>query len=136
MKPNADFRAMLELRAARPEDEPAVLALLREAELVPEFGDGFRVAALDGRIVACARLDGLELARVAVSKDHRRKGFGAALVRNVLSRASQDVFVLAVAPDFFSTRGFERLAEAPLALRDKASRECASSVPMVWKRGI
>lgn len=127
---------MIELRAARPEDEPAVLALLREAELVPEFGAGFRVAALEGRIVACARLDGVELARVAVSKSQRGKGIGAALVRDVLARAPQDVFALAVAPDFFLTLGFERLSEAPPALREKAQRECASSVPMVWKRGL
>lgn len=131
------------LRAARPDDAAQVLALLASDNLEAGFApDEFLVAEQGGRVVACGRLKPLadgshELASVAVLRELRGRGLGAALVRTLLSRASGPVHALALAPAFFATLGFVPVDRAPEALREKAEGFCASSgfVPMTRARG-
>lgn len=128
----------IEIRAARTDDEDAVLALLQDEALEAEFvAREFVVAHADGRLVACARLKplragGHELASVAVSRDLRGRGVGAQLVAAALAAARGPVYALALAPGFFARLGFVRDDALPPELAEKLAGMCASrgAVPM------
>lgn len=127
-----------DIRRATSDDELAVRALLERARLESAFvAPEFRVAVLDGTVVACARLKPLaggarELASVAVREDQRGRGVGEALVRATLRDVEGEVLALALAPGFFERVGFVALDAMPPSLAEKAAGACASRafVPM------
>ena len=123
------------VRAARPADAPAVLALLgRYPGLEVAFDPSeFVVVAEGAAIVACGRLrhhgDGaLELASVAAEPGRHGAGLGSAVVKALLAGVDGPVYALALAPGFFARHGFREVAKAglPASVRAKADGLCAS----------
>ncbi len=129
------------LRAAHPDDEDAVRALLVENGLQSHFhADQFLVATDDGnRIVGCGRLrplaDGThEIASVAIASTHRGHGLGATMVETLIARAgSHRVYGLSLVPGFLLKLGFSALDKVPNVLQERADGACGSYhyVPMV-----
>lgn len=111
------------LRAARPEDLPAIGALLEASGLptegVADWLSHFVVAESEGRIAGVAGLevygaDGL-LRSVAVADAWRGRGLGGALTTEVLTAASKSglraVYLLTeTAEGYFPKHGFRRIA--------------------------
>lgn len=115
------------LRKARPEDVPAIHALLTlyaekrlllprtKEDLLERIGN-FSVAELDGRVVACAALrdygGGLkEVRSLAVAPECARRKIGSALVLGMLRELRERgeharVFALTYRSDFFLSLGF------------------------------
>ncbi len=113
------------LRAARPEDLPAIEALLTGAGLptagVADSLAHFVVAEHDGAIVGVAGLEvyGADalLRSVAVADRWRGRGLGGALTGSVLAAAKADglraVYLLTeTAESYFPKHGFRRSARA------------------------
>lgn len=113
----------VEIRAGRPPDLGAVLALLSKAALptagVPGGLDHYVVAELGGDLVAVAGLEpygtaGL-LRSVAVSAALRGSGVGTALVERIAADAAargiDDLFLLTTtAETYFTRHGFRRVS--------------------------
>ncbi|HET9984487.1 MAG TPA: arsenic resistance N-acetyltransferase ArsN2 [Longimicrobiales bacterium] len=131
------------LRPARPEDLPAVEALL-EAALLPTAGVAewlprFVVAERAGRIVGVAGLevygaDGL-LRSVAVDGDWRGRGLGRALTDEVLAVATREgvrtVYLLTeTAERYFPRHGFRRIARQEVSEAVQASVEFRELCPV------
>ena len=114
-------------------DLPAVLALLRQSDLletgVSEAIERFQMARLDSQVVGCAGLEiyaeaGL-LRSVAVEPSARNAGLGAALVRTVVATAREaglrELYLLTTtAPGFFERLGFARVerCDVPAVVAD------------------
>jgi amino-acid N-acetyltransferase len=124
-----------QIRAARPEDEPAIRALLEAASLpTVELGrwlERFVVAERGGELVGAAGLevhgaDGL-LRSVVVSEAERGGGVGGALTAGVLAEARaaglRRVYLLTTtAEGYFPRLGFRRIT------REEASSDVRESV--------
>ena len=125
----------LELRRARPDEAPAVLALWRNAELFPSSTDdvdsvrrliehdaaALLVADLGGEVVGsvCATWDGWRgnLYRLAVHPDHRRRGIALKLVARaegwIADQGGRRISSIVVdedepAVEFWRAAGYER----------------------------
>lgn len=121
----ADVQGSTILRAARPEDYPAIAALLVAAglptdgvmEWLPRFGDDEH----EGRVAGVAGLevhggDGL-LRSVAVAEEWRGRGLGNVLTAEVLASARKEglraVYLLTdTAENYFPRLGFRRIARS------------------------
>ena len=125
----------LEVRRARTADVPTIKALvdiyagagrkLLAKELVALYEDvqDFRVAELDGEVVACGALHVLwsdlgEVRTLAVHPDHAGKRIGAAVLDELLVTARElglsRLFALTFHTDFFSRHGFVEIDGAPV----------------------
>jgi amino-acid N-acetyltransferase len=139
------------IRQAEPEDLPAVLALLVEAELptagVAEHIHSFFVVDDGGRITASAGLElhgeAALLRSLAVAPDVRGTGLGAAVLRRALYEAHEragGVFALTTTAETYLARfGFERIDRASVPEPLLASRELQDACPssatvMKWIR--
>lgn len=107
------------LTTATASDLPAILALLRQCELlesgVVEAVDGFLVARADAALLGCAGLEGYGdcglLRSVAVETEARKSGLGRKLVAGVVeaarNRGMRELFLLTTsAAAFFEHLGF------------------------------
>jgi amino-acid N-acetyltransferase len=139
------------IRPAAPQDLPAVLALLAEANLptagVAEHFHSFFVDDDGGRIVASAGLElhgeAALLRSLAVAPDSRGTGRGAALLRRALSEATDrahGVYALTTTADQYLSRfGFEpvpRDSVPPLLLESRELQDaCPGSASVLkWAR--
>jgi len=70
----------------------------------------FRVLTDNEKVIAFGRLkkhsDAIELCTLGVVSDLRGKGYGRAMVKNLLNKASRDIYVVTVIPNFFAKLGF------------------------------
>ena len=142
----------MEIRPARASDLPAILALLREAELpfedAAQHVGGFLIAERDGELVATG---GLELygeaaliRSVALAAPLRRRGLGAALCDTLLGEARRrgvrDAYLLTTtAAGFFAGQGFQPLARelAPPAIRStREFRELCPASAVLMHRSL
>lgn len=135
------------VRAAAPEDEAAVHALLEHEDLERGFeaseflvavGNGpqleaARLPVADDRgccVLGCARLrrreDCVELSSVAVRPCCRGEGIGRALVEAALEGVHEPVHALCLEPGFFEKLGFEETGRVHPDLAGKAERVCGS----------
>ena len=141
----------MEIRPARASDVPAILALLREAELpcedAAEHVDAFLVGERDGALVAAGGLelygDAALVRSVALAAPLRQRGLGAALCDTLLGEARRrgvrDAYLLTTtAAGFFAGHGFQPLARelAPASIR--GTREfrglCPESAVLMHRR--
>lgn len=132
----------IHLRAALPEDVPAILELLRASEL-PRAGfvDAVTTAivACEGdRIVGAAGLeiypDGALLRSVVVDQRARGGGVGQQLTRAALeaagARGAADVYLLTTtAGEFFPKLGFTRIARTEVPASVQQSVEFRGACP-------
>lgn len=130
------------LRSARPEDEPAVLALLTAAHLptdeVHEWLDHYTVAEENGEIVGVAGLevhgqDGL-LRSVAVEASRRGGGLGGRLAATVIATARQAglrrlYLLTTTAEGFFPPYGFRSIDRADASPEVQESVEFREACP-------
>jgi amino-acid N-acetyltransferase len=138
------------IRSADPQDLPAVLALLAEAQLptegVTEHLRSFFVSDEEGRIVASAGLEfprGTALLRsLAVALDSRGVGRGAAVLRRALREAREravEVYALTTTAETYLSRfGFERVTRDSLPAELFDSPELQGACPdsaVVMRRG-
>lgn len=129
------------IRPAAPQDLPAVLALLAEAQLptdgVAEHIHSFFVADDDGRIVASAGLelrgDAVLLRSLVVAADARGAGLGAAVLRRALQEVHDrrgGIYALTTTAEGYLSRfGFERVPRASLPEQLFESRELQDACP-------
>ncbi|MDX1583765.1 MAG: arsenic resistance N-acetyltransferase ArsN2 [Thermoanaerobaculia bacterium] len=109
----------LEIRAARPEDLPEILDLLRSNGLVTEGVEdhiGTYVVVRDGgELVGCGGSEAYQFAAlvrsVAVREDYRGNGIGRRVVRELIdrlaSRGLREFYLLTIdAEGYFKRRGF------------------------------
>ena len=121
------------IRPARLSDAEKIFALIhlhREDLIVRPMGDlmknidRFLVAECGGRAVACAAFAilpefgspvraAVEIQSVAVLENMRRRGIGAALVKEIVARVrafgAKEALVLTFAPGFFASLGFREI---------------------------
>jgi amino-acid N-acetyltransferase len=123
------------VRRARTADVPAIKAIvdvyagsgrkLLAKELVTLYEDvqDFRVAELEGQVVACGALHVLwadlgEIRTLAVHPDRRGQGIGAAVLEALLDTARElglaRLFALTFHTDFFARQGFREIDGAPV----------------------
>lgn len=140
-----------DFRPARPEDYPAIRALLAEEGLPSEDvavgkAGRFHLAVQDGSLLACAGLelygsDAL-LRSVAVDKRARRHGLGRTLVdiaeRDARATGVHRLYLLTTtAARYFTTLGYElfRQDQAPVALQSSSqfSLLCPASATCMAK---
>lgn len=125
---------MLLIRSARTSDVPAIKKIseplvqervLLGKELVEFFEaiQEFVVAELDGKVVGFGALhvmweDLAEVRTLAVDEDFKRRGIGAAMLRELLERARllgiHRVFCLTFEVDFFKSHGFDVISDVPV----------------------
>jgi amino-acid N-acetyltransferase len=125
---------MLLIRSARTSDvhaitriaEPLVQERVLLGKELVEFFEAiqeFVVAELDGQVVGFGALhvmweDLAEVRTLAVDKDFKRRGIGAAMLRELLERARllgiHRVFCLTFEVDFFTSHGFEEISDIPV----------------------
>ncbi|MBN2058395.1 MAG: GNAT family N-acetyltransferase [Candidatus Saganbacteria bacterium] len=124
----------LKIRKARPEDEAAVLELLRELDLYYNGlrFSGFRVAEDSGRIVGIVQLEpGLDhifLSSLGISQDRQEQGLASALLNELLPKQDQDIYLYTIIPDFFKKFGFEPVIPQ-VSLPSKARYDCQDCRP-------
>jgi amino-acid N-acetyltransferase len=125
---------MLLIRSARTSDvtaikkisEPLVQERVLLGKELVEFFEAiqeFVVAELDGQVVGFGALhvmweDLAEVRTLAVDQDFKRRGIGAAMLRELLERARllgiRRVFCLTFEVDFFSSHGFDVISDVPV----------------------
>lgn len=125
---------MLTIRPARTSDVPIITdiaqplieqRILLGKELVElyEAIQEFVVAELDGVVVGFGALhvmwrDLAEVRTLAVRENSKRKGIGAAMLRELLERARvlgiRRVFCLTFEEEFFRSHGFEVISDVPV----------------------
>jgi amino-acid N-acetyltransferase len=125
---------MFSIRPARTTDVPGIIKIaeplieqriLLGKELVEiyESIQEFVVAEQDGELVGFGALhvmwqDLAEVRTLAVSEHAKRKGIGAALLRELLERARlldvRRVFCLTFEVDFFRSHGFDEISDIPV----------------------
>jgi N-acetylglutamate synthase-like GNAT family acetyltransferase len=108
--------------------------------------DEFTVAVSKGKLLGFGRLrhheECTELCSLGVVVPHRRKGIGKAIVEALIKRASEDIFLVCIIPDFFTPFGFKIVDTFPDAIKNKmnyCTRELIvpeSYVAMLYKKSI
>lgn len=130
------------LRAARPDDWPAIRALLERAGLplagAEDHLDGFVVALQQDRLAGAAALerygDDALLRSVAVAPERQGTGLGQTLVREILSRARRSgirsvSLLTTTAEGFFPRFGFARCTRDDVPERLRQSAEFTAACP-------
>jgi len=83
----------------------------------------FIAAVGENELVGFGRLrrhaDCTELCSLGVIASQRRKGIGKALVKELISRAAGNVYLVCIIPDFFRPFGFKIVADFPSAIKNK-----------------
>jgi len=125
---------MLLIRSARTQDvhaikkisEPLIQQRVLLGKELVEFFESiqeFVVAELDGRVVGFGALhvmweDLAEVRTLAVDADFKRRGIGAAMLRELLEHARllgiHRVFCLTFEVEFFQSHGFEVISDIPV----------------------
>jgi N-acetylglutamate synthase-like GNAT family acetyltransferase len=118
---------------AAPADLPPIAEHMRELRLDDERLEAAQFIVLRdaGRLVAFGRIkpygDGVfELAGVGVLPAERGKGFGEAVVRELIRRfPTEKVYITTDLPAYFERFGFARTDDAPPPLVAKIEKVCA-----------
>lgn len=125
---------MFSIRPARTTDVPAITEIARPLieqrillgkELVEiyESIQEFVVAEQEGKVIGFGALhvmwqDLAEIRTLAVAQSAKRKGIGAAMLRELLERAKvlgvRRVFCLSFEEEFFRSHGFELISDVPV----------------------
>ncbi len=125
---------MFSIRPARTTDVPAITEIARPLieqrillgkELVEiyESIQEFVVAEQEGEVIGFGALhvmwqDLAEIRTLAVAQSAKRKGIGAAMLRELLERAKvlgvRRVFCLSFEEEFFRSHGFELISDVPV----------------------
>jgi amino-acid N-acetyltransferase len=135
--------APIVISAAAPDDEAAIAALLRAAELPHEdFADHlahFLVARREGAVVGVVGFElhgGSALLRsLAVAPALRGAGLGGELVRRLTAQARRQgvkrfYLLTTTAEAFFARRGFQKIARQTVPAAIAATREFNSLCPV------
>ena len=125
---------MFSIRPARTTDVPAIteiaqplidqrILLGKELVEIYEAIQEFVIAEQDGKVIGFGALhvmwqDLAEIRTLAVSESAKRKGIGAAMLRELLERAKmlgvRRVFCLSFEEEFFRSHGFEVISDVPV----------------------
>jgi amino-acid N-acetyltransferase len=125
---------MFSIRPARTSDVPAIteiaqplveerILLGKELVEIYEAIQEFVVAEQDGKVIGFGALhvmwqDLAEVRTLAVAKSAKRKGIGAAMLRELLERARvlgvRRVFCLTFEEEFFRSHGFQVISDVPV----------------------
>ncbi len=132
----------LEVTAASPEDLDSIKRMLIDNDLpvagVDDHWKTFVVAREDGRLVGCGGSEAYQNAAlirsIAVAPEHRSRGIGRLLVRQLLDRLSsrgiREFYLLTTtAQDYFKKRGFKKCDRDEVHPQLLASREFQDACP-------
>ena len=84
-----------------------------------EFTAAFRVNELVGFGRLRKHSDCTELCSLGVVTQHRRKGIGKAIVKELIQRTNNSIHLVCIIPYFFEPLGFQIVANYPWAIQDK-----------------
>ena len=83
----------------------------------------FTAAFRDNELVGFGRLrqhsDCIELCSLGVVTEHRRQGIGKAIVKELIKRADNSIYLVCIIPEFFIPFGFIIVEKYPEAIQDK-----------------
>ncbi|OFY82330.1 MAG: hypothetical protein A3F72_03410 [Bacteroidetes bacterium RIFCSPLOWO2_12_FULL_35_15] len=83
----------------------------------------FTAAYRDNELVGFGRLrkheDCLELCSLGVVAQHRRKGIGKAIVKELIRKADRSIYLVCIIPEFFMQLGFGIVNEFPTSIHKK-----------------
>ena len=97
----------------------------------------FTAAFRENELVGFGRLrqhsDSIELCSLGVVAQHRRKGIGKSIVKELIKRAEKDIHLVCIIPEFFSPFGFKIREIFPASIQNKIDY-CTSElvVPEVY----
>lgn len=144
---NPDLNSGLDFAPAAPADLPFIRETIEKFRLDPERVEAGQFLTLrrNGSIVAFGRIKPYEtvqeLGGVAVLEAERGRGYGEAIVRELIRRFPQDeVYITTDIPEYFERFGFLRTEILSQELRDKIHHVCESlrhgTVGMIYDRRI
>jgi len=83
----------------------------------------FTVAFRENELVGFGRLrehsDCTELCSLGVVAEHRRKGVGKAIVKELIAKANRSIYLVCIIPEYFIPLGFKAVNEIPEPIRKK-----------------
>jgi N-acetylglutamate synthase-like GNAT family acetyltransferase len=83
----------------------------------------FTAAYRDNELVGFGRIrkhdDCIELCSLGVITQHRRKGIGKAIVKELVHRAEQSIYLVCIIPEFFTPLNFRIVSEFPDSINKK-----------------
>lgn len=83
----------------------------------------FTAAFRDNELVGFGRIrkheDCLELCSLGVVTQHRRKGIGKAIVKELIRRADRSIYLVCIIPEFFTPLNFRIVNEFPTPIHIK-----------------
>jgi N-acetylglutamate synthase-like GNAT family acetyltransferase len=117
----------MEIRLREPSDKEFKLIIKHIAEFELDNRDlkpvQFTAAFRKDELVGFGRLrdhtDCLELCSLGVITPLRRKGIGKAIVSELIGRASSEIYLVCIIPDFFTPFGFQITENYPSSISDK-----------------
>ena len=130
------------LRPARPEDQPVIRRLVREARLnlLSLRWSRFVVAEVAGKVIGAAQVqphwDGSrELASVVVDPAWRGQGIGSRLVRTVMTRERGPLYLICRAEReaFYARLGFQVLPPEALPPRFRRLHRVLRGLRLPWR---
>ena len=115
----------LHLRSPSDKEFSQIVDYIQEFELDSRAlqKEQFTAAFRDDELIGFGRLrehaDGTELCSLGVVTQYRRQGIGKAIVKELVQRAEQSVYLVCIIPEFFTPLGFEVVTEFPDSICDK-----------------
>lgn len=95
--------------------------------------EDFLIALMDDTLVGFGRVreygDCSELCSLGVTEPHRCKGIGSMLVRALVQKAQQPLYLVCIIPSFFEPHGFATCAHYPATMQQKLDY-CNSALPV------
>ena len=86
-------------------------------------GQEFTAAFRDEELVGFGRLrkhsDSTELCSLGVISNYRRKGIGKSIVKELIKRAEESIYLVCIIPEFFRPFGFQVVSTFPSSIQNK-----------------
>lgn len=109
----------MKLRNAQPSDMDNIykIALKYDLDSNDMKAEDFIVAEENGSIIGFGRLwqhdDAVELGTIGVVEEYRKKGVAKAIIKDLLGKTKENVYLTTLIPGYFEQFGFKRLTTPP-----------------------
>ena len=116
---------ILQLRTPSNKEFKQICDYIQEFELDNRGlkGQEFTAAFRDEELVGFGRLrkhsDSTELCSLGVISNYRRKGIGKSIVKELIKRAEESIYLVCIIPEFFRPFGFQVVSTFPSSIQNK-----------------